>query len=75
MAVSSTATFVEAYGRGGLFEMAKSMNLNIQGLHALDFVNTKADGSSWDFSKSSDRAEAWNLVKRDQPDWIIGSPP
>ena len=75
MAVSSTATFVEAYGRGGLSEMAKSMNLNIQGLHALDFVNTKADGSSWDFSKSADRVEARNLVKRDQPDWIIGSPP
>ena len=41
----------------------------------MDLVTEKDDGSRWDFSKSEDRQAAWDLVIRDEPDWIIGSPP
>ena len=38
------STLIEAYGRGGLSEMAEHSNFNVKGLHALDLVNKKANG-------------------------------
>ena len=68
-------TFYEAYGRGGLTEVARKSHFNVKGLRALDLACAKADGSNWDFSKPSDQREAIALIEADNPDWIIGSPP
>ena len=72
---SAAVTFHEAYGRGGLSEEARKSTLDIKGLRTLDFACTREDGSHWDFSRASDRKEALELLERDDPDWVVGSPP
>ena len=72
-----SATFLELYGRGAICREANASrkDLNVRGLGALDLRTTKPDGSAWDFTKKSDRREARDLVRRVEPDFIIGSPP
>ena len=72
---TAAITFIEAYGRGGLSDEARSSSFNVHGLRALDFACLRDDGTPWDFSKSSHRADAMKLVDADNPDWIVGSPP
>ena len=55
---SSRATFIEAYGRGGLSDEAMVNPLNVEGLDALDFSCPRPDGSVWDFSKADDWQKA-----------------
>ena len=50
-------------------------DLNVEGLGALDLRTFKPDGTAWDFTRKSDRNEARDLVRRNEPDFIIGSPP
>ena len=71
------ATFLELYGRGSICREANQSrrDLNVQGLGALDLRTSKPDGSNWDFAKRSDRKEARDMVRRLEPDFIIGSPP
>ena len=71
------ATFMEVYGRGSINEYANSSrrNLGLRGIGALDLRTLKADGSAWDFSKKADRRLARELIDREEPDWLIGSPP
>ena len=71
------ATFLELYGRGSICHEANQSrkNLNVHGLGALDLRTTKPDGSSWNFTTKSDRREARDLVRRTEPDFMIGSPP
>ena len=61
------ATFTEVYGTS-IFNhnLLSRRNLNIKGLNSLDIRTTKANGSSWDFTKRSDRIMARSL------DHIIG---
>lgn len=73
----SGTTCIEAYGRGSIMAAANlsRRNLNVRGLHALDLRTTKEDGTPWDFNKSADRRLAFQLIEKDCPDWVIGSPP
>ena len=73
----SGTTLIEAYGRGSIMAEANlsRRNLNVHGLHALDLRTTKEDGTPWDFNQRSDRKLAFQLIERDCPDWVIGSPP
>ena len=75
MAIGSTSTFMEMYGRGGLSKLAESIRMDVKGLHALDFATQKSDGTHWDVSKFVDRQLAWDLVLKERSDWIVGSPP
>ena len=72
---TASVTFHEAYGRGGLTEMARKSRLDIEGLRTLDFACEKENGDHWDFTRSADRDEAMALLEKDDPDWVIGSPP
>ena len=73
--VSSVTAFHEVYGRGGLCNEAETSCLDVKGLRAMDFATEKDDGTRWEFSQTDDRRAAWDLVLRDQPDWIVGAPP
>ena len=70
-------TVMEAHGRGKIVSMANSefRNLNVLGKQALDLRTKKPSGAHWDFSRAQDRREAKDLVLRDEPTWLIGSPP
>ena len=50
-------------------------HLNLEGLRALDLRTQKPNGNPWDFTIRADRRLARELIDRDQPDWLIGSPP
>ena len=41
----------------------------------MDFACEKENGDRWDFTRSSDRDEAMAVLEKDDPDWVIGSPP
>ena len=67
---ASDPSFVEAYGTGLIVERANGVlrNLNIKGLAAFDLRTRKADGTPWNFSKSSDRTEAVNIYSGEPTD-------
>ena len=46
-----------------------------EGLRALDLRTLKPDGQPWNFPKRADRRLASQLIDKDEPDWLIGSPP
>ena len=71
------ATFMEIYGRGSICREANQSrrDLNVAGLGALDLRTSKPDGTPWDFSKKDDRKLARDLVRKLEPDFIVGSPP
>ena len=76
MALKNRSTFVEAYGKSITdYANAHRRNLNIDGLASLDLRSPKPSGEPWDFRKASDRREARRLVKKLDPDWLIGAPP
>ena len=74
---ATPTTFYEVYGRGELTKQAHlhRRNLNIQGLKVLDLRTLRPNGGHWDLSQRSHRDEAWALIERDNPDWIIIGPP
>ena len=74
---ASNPSFVEAYGTGLIVERANGVlrNLNVKGLAAFDLRTRKANGTPWNFSKSSDREEAVKYIRENRPTWVIGSPP
>ena len=41
---------------------------------ALDLTNHKPNGDHWDFSKRQDREEAYDLVEKQKPYCLVGSP-
>ena len=41
---------------------------------ALDLTTTDADGNHWDFSLKEMREKAWDMIVREQPELVIGSP-
>ena len=71
------ATFMEIYGRGSICREANQSrrDLNVAGLGALDLRTSKPDGTPWDFPKRDDRKLARDLVRKMEPDFIVGSPP
>ena len=71
------ATFMEIYGGGAIKDCANKTrrDLNVKGLNALDLRTMKPDGQPWNFSQKADRQMARALIDKDNPDWIIGSPP
>ena len=71
------ATFSEVYGGGSIVDCANQArhDLNLEGLRALDLRTQKPNGTPWDFTIRADRRLARELIDRDQPDWLIGSPP
>ena len=73
----NTATFMELDCRGAICRQANQSrrDLNVQGLGALDLRTSKPDGTAWDFTRKSDRNAARDKVRRNEPDFIIGSPP
>ena len=76
MALKKRPTFIEAYGKTITdYANAYRRNLNVKGLASLDLRTPKANGEQWDFRKASDRREARRLVRRLDPDWVIGAPP
>ena len=71
------ATFMEVYGGGATVGCSNHAlrNLNLGGLGALDLRTTKEDGNPWDFSRPANRRAARALLKKNDPDWVIGNPP
>ena len=73
---SKHKTFVELYGRGSLVTTAHDRKeLGVRGLRALDLRTCRPDGQYWDFNRRNDRRWARQLLREQNPDWIIGSPP
>ena len=70
-------TFMEIYGRGSICREANQSrrDLNVAGLGALDLRTSEPAGPPWDFSKKDDRKSARDLVRKLEPDFIVGSPP
>ena len=77
MKTANNPTVTDVYGTGNMIGMAnkKLRNLNVDGLCAFDLRVAKAGGTFGDFSKSKDRIEATEYIKREKPTWVIGSPP
>ena len=76
MALKRRPNFVEAYGKSITdYTNASRRNLNIDGLASLDLRSPKPNGQKWDFRKAGDRREARRLIKKLDPDWLIGAPP
>ena len=75
--VDSSASFIEVFGSGNICRRANEVrrNLNLKGLAAMDLRTLREDGTQWDFCKKSHRREAREMVDRDEPTWVIGSPP
>ena len=73
----SKATFMDIYGRGSICREANQSrrDLDVAGLGACDPGKSKPDGAPWDFSKKDDRKLARDLVRKLEPDFIVGSPP
>ena len=73
----AAATFAEVYGGGAIVECANKArrNLNLKGLRALDLRTMKDDGTPWNFTLRADRKLARELLDKDDPDWLVGSPP
>ena len=71
------ATFSEVYGGGAIVDCANHAcrDLNVNGLRAFDIRTTKPNGTPWDFTVRADRKLARETIDRDDPDWLIGSPP
>ena len=71
------STFMEVYGGGSInaYANASRRNLGLKGIGALDLRTVKEDGTAWDFTKRADRKLARDLIDRENPDWLIGSPP
>ena len=67
----------ELYGRGSIIKMANQehCDLNIRGKQAFDHRVREPSGDHWDCSKGEDRREVKEAILRDEPDWLIGSPP
>ena len=70
-------TCYEAYNTGNIVKIASGnlRNLNNKGLGALDIRTCRPDGKAWDFTKRSHSKLAHRLIKEQNPDWRIGSPP
>ena len=70
-------SFVEMYGAGNIVDMSwgRARNLNINGMAALDLRTRKPNGEPLDFTKRSDRLQAYRLVVERKPTWVLGSPP
>merc|ERR1712115_329757 len=68
---------MEVFGRGKIVDFAngRARNLNVPGLDAMDLRTCNEKGATWDFSKTSNRKMALNLVRVRRPMWLIGSPP
>ena len=77
MVAPSKATFVEMYGRGAIMREANTTrrDLNVEGLAALDLRTSKPDGSAWNFNLKGDRQMAMDLIDKEDPYFVIGSPP
>ena len=73
MANPDETTFMELYGRGAIVREANGSrrDLNVAGLGALDIRTSKPDGSTWDFTKRSDRRDAMEMVDKLAPDFIV----
>ena len=73
-----TQTFMELSGRGKIVEAAahgKRRPLNCRSLAALDLRTPKRNGEPWNLSKKEDQQLAEDMVLRQKPDWLTGSPP
>ena len=72
----SDATFMELYGRGGIVcEADKSRrDLNVKGLAAFDIRTAKPNGKMWDFNNRGDRKLAMDIIDKENPDFVVGSP-
>ena len=70
------ATFMELYGRGAIMREANGArrDLNVHGLAALDIRTYKPDGTTLDFTCRKDRKQAMDLIDKEDPLFIIGSP-
>ena len=70
-------TFVEVFGGGAICHEANRSrrNLNLEGLHAMDLRTTKPNGDPWNFDLREDRRLAREMIDKEEPTWIIGSPP
>ena len=70
------ATFVEVYGTSiSNHNLLARRSLNVAGLHSFDIRTTRPDGKPWDFTIKSHRQEARRIIRRTNPDWVLGAPP
>ena len=49
--------------------------LGISGLKAFDLSTAHPDGGKWNFNLKEHRELAIQICEKDDPDWLIGSPP
>ena len=73
-----TATFYEMFGQGRIVQAAAHGHRrvwNCHGLGGLDLRTLKPNGEPLNFSLQSDRDLAEQLIDRNKPTWLIGSPP
>ena len=70
-------TLMEVYGKGNIVAASHGnrRSLNVDGPRAFDLRTLKPNGEAWDFSKSSDRRLAKQMIEDEKPTWLIGSPP
>lgn len=65
-------------GRGEITKQAQQCrrNLNLQGLGVVDLRTHRPNGGGhWDLSLRTHREEAWALIEKENPDWVIIGPP
>ena len=70
-------TFMEIYGGGAICHEANRSrrSLSVEGIAALDLRTCKDDGTRWNFCNRKDRRLAREMVDKEEPMWLIGSPP
>ena len=67
----------ESYGRGAIGqEAAKHSNgFNVKGSGVLDLRFNNPDGVPWDLTRLDHQKMAYDIIEKDDPDWIVGAPP
>ena len=70
-------TFMEIFGGGAICKEANGprRNLNLRGLSSMDLRTSKPNGEPWNFDLREDRKLAREMIDKEEPTWLIGSPP
>ena len=68
---------MEVFGGGAICKEANGprRNLNVKGLSSMDLRTCKPDGNPWNFDLREDRRLAREMIDKEEPTWLIGSPP
>ena len=69
-------TFMEVYAGGAICHEANRSrkSLNVKGIPFLDLKTCKDDGTTWNCCHRNDRSLAREMIDKEEPMWLIGSP-